>query len=115
MLDHLIGPDDADDADDGVQDDDVAGRSLPFPLSEISPPPRSPPKSARHRSPSPDGRPPHHSQAAFIHEAEAFSELVYRPHTLSALLLGGGLLVLWGFQEQEGMERKQSWAQGIQA
>eukprot|EP01043_Picozoa_sp_COSAG02_P016831 COSAG02_NODE_749_length_17699_cov_13.252727_2_plen_454_part_00 len=88
----------------------VPGLSLPFPLSEISPPPRS-----RHHSPSPDARSAHQAPAAFIDEAETFSELVYRPHTLTALLFGGGLLVLWGFQDQEGMERKQSWAQGIQA
>lgn len=93
----------------------VPGLSLPFPLSEISPPPRSPPKGSRHHSPSPDPRPLSHSAAAFIGEPDAFSELVYRPHTLTALLFGGGLLVAWGFQEQEGMDRMQSWAQGMQA
>eukprot|EP01043_Picozoa_sp_COSAG02_P098922 COSAG02_NODE_35049_length_474_cov_2.194667_1_plen_72_part_10 len=57
----------------------VPGQSLPFPLSEISPPPRSPPKGSRHCSPSPDARSVDHAPAAFISEAETFSELVYRP------------------------------------
>lgn len=93
--------------------------ALPFPLSAVSPPPRSSPPATRSKrrsaARSPSAAASRDDGPAFIGEGEAFSELIYRPHTLLALNLAAAIGLYFGFQDQEHMDRQASWAAGTLA
>ena len=86
------------------------GLSLPFPLSTLSPPPRSP--EPRGESPSPPASP---REPSWEEEADNFSELVYKPHTITALFVAGAGVLYVGLGDQSDLDEKQSWAQATQA